>query len=272
MASTALVTGAGSGIGRGLALALARRGYHILAVGRDLARLQAVAHEIEQISSAAVFSADLAEAQPRARFIEEVLERFGPPDLLVNNAALRPAGDFLTQSIEEIDRAFTLNLVVPALLARQLCPLPGGAAPLSGVTVPLPRGILFVISTAARFPQPYTSLYSASKSGLRMLGECLQVELAGRTRVCLVYPPLTATPMTEQARMGGRILRIANAATVAERIITRYEAGQDEITWRDWEVIPSLLYRLAPAFMRWLLKKRRAQLKNLLIPPGAQPE
>jgi short-subunit dehydrogenase len=252
MQKSALVTGAGSGIGRGLALALARRGYHLLLVGRDQTRLAGSAAEVSVFSTAEVFCADLADPLARSRLIEAVLARGGAPMLLVHNAAAMPYGDFIQRSSAEIEAAFAVNLLAPADLTSRFC-----AAP-----VP-PQGLIFVLSTAARFPQPYNSLYSASKSGLRALAEALQVEFAGRARVCLAYPPLTESALTRGFESGAWPVRKADALTVAERIISAYEAGRDEISWFDWEVLPSLFYRLAPGPFRWLLKAYRQKLQDM---------
>jgi|GEM_PF-7032790 len=253
MGRKALITGAGSGIGRGLALALARRGYRLALAGRDEQRLRDTAAAAAPFASAGVYPADLSTRAGCDQLAERVLAEFGAPELAVFNAAQMPAGSLLERSEQEIESALGLNLLAPALLARRL-----------GRAEPPPRGMIFVLSTAARFPQPYNSLYSASKSGLRALAEALQVELAGQTRVCLVYPPLTATPMTAaRARARRWPTRLHDPYRVGERIAALYEAGRDEIAWLDWEILPSWLYRLAPRLMRWLLLRSRSALHQL---------
>ena len=248
MDKSALITGASGGLGRGLALALARRGYYLFLNGRDESKLRALAVELEPFTRPSLFCADLSDPVARSRFIDSLLAESAPPRLVIHNAALMPAGDFLSRSAAEIESAFAVNLLAPADLTHRLC-----------AVNPAPEGLIFILSTAARFPQPYNSLYSASKAGLRFLAESLQVELAGQTRVCLVYPPLTATSMT--ASFASPFPK-ADPLRVAEKIIQAYERGQDEITWRDWEILPALLYRLFPRLFRRLLKSRRELLKN----------
>ena len=250
MTPTALVTGAGSGLGRGFALALARRGYHLLLAGRDESRLRAVAGEIEPVSTASIYRVDLGERVARAEFIDAILAQGQAPRLLVNNAAVMPAGDFMQRSPAELQAAFAVNLLAPAELTLRLCAAPSP-----------PQGVIFVLSTAARFPQPYNSLYCASKSGLRALAETLQVEFTGKTRICLAYPPLTATPMTENLNAGRWPVSKADPLVVAERIVAAYESGQDEVAWFNWEMLPSLLYRYAPRLLRWILKGQRGALQ-----------
>ena len=250
MARTVLITGAGSGIGRGIALAFARRGWRLLLAGRSPAHLQATADEAGPSGVNGVYSVDLADSQARDRLIDAVLREQGVPELLINNAAVLPAGPLTEQTTAEIEAAVALNLLAPAVLTRRFC-----------AATPPPQGVLFILSTAARFPQPFNSLYSATKSGLRALAESLQVELAGKTRVGLVYPPVTATPMTERFDPGRWPIRKADPLAVGERIAAAYEAGRDDIGWFDWESLPSLLYRAAPALFRQLLKSQRRTLQ-----------
>jgi short-subunit dehydrogenase len=255
MANTALITGASSGIGRGIALALARRGYRLLLVGRDKPRLKAVAAEIPPELMNGIYSVDFFVPSDLSRLVDSVLTEHGVPSLLVNNAATMPAGDFVERSITEIEEAFCVNLLVPAVLTQRFC----------STTTP-PEGVIFVLSTAAQFPQPYNSLYSASKSGLRVLAESLQIEFGGKPRVCLAYPPVTATPMTARFESGRFPFHKADPLKVAEWIVVSYEAGQDEISWFDWEVIPKLFYRTAPRLMRSFMKSRRSALQQLFRP------
>jgi short-subunit dehydrogenase len=250
MARSALITGAGSGIGRGLALALARRGYHLLLVGREEARLQALAREIEPGTCASLYTVNLSDREARSRFADHLLSESAPPALVIHNAAVMPAGGFLELPVTEIEAALAVNLLAPAELTRRLC-----------AASPAPEGIIFMLSTAACFPQPFNSLYSASKAGLRFLAESLQVELAGKTRVCLAYPPLTETPMT--ARFNTPLAK-ADPLRVAERIIDHYERGRDEITWLDWEILPVTCYRLFPRLFRRLLKAGRGPLARTM--------
>ena len=148
-----------------------------------------------------------------------------------------------------------VNLFAPAILTRGLCSGPR-----------LPGGMIFMLSTAARFPQPYNSLYTGSKSGLRAFAEALQVEVSGKMRVCLVYPPLTATRMTAGFTAVRWPLSKSEPVVVAEKIVAGYEAGWNEIAWLDWEILPSLFYRLAPRLFRRLMEKNRGAIGQMLNP------
>ena len=249
MTKSALITGAGSGIGRGLTLTLARRGYQLYLLGKDEYKLRAVAGEIASFCRPSLYRVDLSDRDERAHFVDNLLSESAPPGLVIHNAALMPAGNFLQLPTRELEATLAVNLLAPAELTRRLC-----------AASPAPEGVIFILSTAARFPQPFNSMYSASKAGLRFLAESLQVELAGKTRVCLAYPPLTETPMTTSFKAP---VRKADPLPVAEKIINAYERRHDEVTWLDLEIFPVMFYRLFPRLFRQLLKSRRQSLAKL---------
>jgi short-subunit dehydrogenase len=262
MKNTALITGASGGLGRGLAFALARRGWHIILTGRNASRLAQVQAEIQVISSVETHLLDLADLPAVENFCNLLNNTVGAPGLLINNAACLPNGDFGAQPESEIQAAMTTNLLSPALMTRMFC---AGQAPT--------QAVIFILSNAGRFPQPFNSVYSASKTGLRSLAECLQVELGSSTRICLAYPPIMATSLTSQFRKTSNLLPIANPLHISEKIIKAFEQGQNEITWLNWEGIPILFYQFAPRLFRKLLLSQRQRLRNLLsstTPPAKE--
>lgn len=120
---TAAVTGANSGIGRTIALALADAGANVVLIARDRVRLEAVAREIEGRGGAAAwFDCDLAARGRLADVAVRAAKGFGAPDILVNAAAinLRPPIERLTE--REWDTTMALNLDAPFLLAQALAP------------------------------------------------------------------------------------------------------------------------------------------------------
>jgi uncharacterized protein len=257
MNKTALVTGAGSGIGKALSITLAQRGYHILLVGRDHNRLELASHEISAFSTSRIFCTNLTDPVARARLTDSVLAQTGTPALLVNNAAVMPYGAFLNATDAQLQETFATNLAAPADLTLRLFR--------SSIHQQMSKqhGVIFVLSAAARFPQPYNSLYSASKAGLRYLAESLQVEMDSHIQICLAYPPLTASPMTENFIPPNRLIQKSSTKLVAEKIIAGYEAGKFEVAWFDWEAIPSWFYRFAPKVFRRVLKSQKQKLQQL---------
>ena len=104
---TALVTGAGSGIGRATALLLAEHGASVILVGRRLSRLEEVASEIAAAGgSARVLAADLADLAEVRRVVEEAASI----DILVNSAGIFPFASTAKQTVEDFDTLFAVNV------------------------------------------------------------------------------------------------------------------------------------------------------------------
>jgi short-subunit dehydrogenase len=159
--STVLLTGATGGIGHAIARALHAQGAKLTLTGRRTDVLEPLAAEL----GAQALAVDLTD---RAA-LERLLEQAGDVDILVANAALPAAGRLDSFSTEEIDRALAVNLTAPILLAHALAPKMAtrGAGHL-----------LFVNSLSGRTATAGTSLYNASKFGLRGFAAALRPELA----------------------------------------------------------------------------------------------
>ncbi|HEV7483825.1 MAG TPA: SDR family NAD(P)-dependent oxidoreductase, partial [Solirubrobacterales bacterium] len=149
----ALLTGATGGLGRAIATALAGRGATVVLSGRSLEALEAMAAELPGSGHRAL-SSDLA--QPGAA--EKLAAEAGPIDALVANAGLPGTGRLPDFSAEELTGALRVNLEAPMLLARALEP---------GM---LERGsghMVFVASLSGKSATPLSSVYNATKFGLR---------------------------------------------------------------------------------------------------------
>jgi NAD(P)-dependent dehydrogenase (short-subunit alcohol dehydrogenase family) len=161
----AIVTGAGSGIGSATALAFARAGARVLAVGR---RAEALRQTAAQHPGIAVLPADITgDGTPQA-VIDAATDRWGRLDVLVNNAgatAVMPLADTDAQRVADL---LALNVTAPSLLARAALPhLRAG------------RGtIVNVSSTYGHRPLPGAAHYAASKAALEQLTRSWALELA----------------------------------------------------------------------------------------------
>jgi short-subunit dehydrogenase len=255
--STALVTGGGTGIGRGIALALARRQVRVALAGRRSAQLEAVAAEIEQLGGLAfAWPADLTRAGERARLQEQIHAALGPIDLLVNNAGVLASGELATLAPAEIEVAVAVNLAAPMLLAQQW--LPDLAAR---------RGaVVLVGSMMSLVPLPAASVYSATKGGLRAFGHALRPELRARgVHLLVVYPPGTATAMTAtMARNAPWRVGLADPLVVGERIVRALLAGRGELQWGAGERALALAYRAAPRLVAGLLARQHALFARIM--------
>lgn len=207
---TALVTGAGQGIGRAIALGLAADGFAVALAGRNAAALSAVAAEIAARGGvAATFVADLADRAAADRFAAEVGARFPSLTVLVHNAGLGGPSPLDELRTTEFDRRIEVNLTAPFRLTRALLP----RIPKDGA-----GRIVFVSSVLARFGVPDYHAYAASKAGLVGLARALAKEL-GRDRITAnaVLPGWTRTDMAEAswARIGAGMKGDARAGEAA---------------------------------------------------------
>jgi 3-oxoacyl-[acyl-carrier protein] reductase len=121
---TAIVTGSGRNLGRGIALAFAQAGANVVLNGhRDAAALKQVAEEIESHGSKALcILADVSNPDEVQRMVDATLEHFGTVDIAVSNVGLRPRQAFLDISVEDWRRVIETNLSAAFYLARAVLP------------------------------------------------------------------------------------------------------------------------------------------------------
>ncbi|HYP18493.1 MAG TPA: SDR family NAD(P)-dependent oxidoreductase [Chloroflexia bacterium] len=254
----ALVTGGGSGIGRGIALALGRRGVDVALAGRRLDLLEAVAAEVSALGVRALpLQVDLAGDAARGELVSRVLGELGRLDILANNAAVMSRGTLLSKSPEQVRAAVATNLLAPIELTRHALP---ELARRKGAVV-------LVASTVSRVPLPYASLYSATKAGLWGFGEALRFELEPLgVRLMLVYPPGTDTDMVRgmAEAMGVSGVPLTSAEKVGERIVKSLASGKQELHMGPEDLLLPLLYRISPRLVRALYRSQRALFERMM--------
>jgi short-subunit dehydrogenase len=172
--SRALLTGATGGIGGAIARALHARGAEVLATGRRDELLDSLKADLgERVE---VIAADLADGAELSRLARQAR----PVDVLVANAALPGTGRLESFSSEQIERVLDVNLRAPIQLAREL--LPDMLERRSG-------HIVLISSLSGKIATPSTSVYCATKFGLRGFGFALHQELAGTgVGVTTIFP------------------------------------------------------------------------------------
>lgn len=188
----ALVTGAGSGIGRATALLLAEHGAEVLCVDIDFEAAARTAGE----ANGSAFQLDVADGVATAKLAEHVLAEHGVPDLVMANAGIAVSGSFLDTSIEDWQRVLdvnvwgvihTLRAFLPPLVARG----EGG-------------NIVITASAAGFLPLPSLPAYGTTKAAVLMLAQCLAGELAGDgIGVSAICPGFVHTNITSTARFAG---------------------------------------------------------------------
>jgi NAD(P)-dependent dehydrogenase (short-subunit alcohol dehydrogenase family) len=200
--TTALVTGATSGIGRATALALAQLGAHVVLSGRDESRGNQVVKEIRAAGGRASFvAADLSD-EASARFLaRRATEELGQVDVLVNNAGIFPFGPTDQTTEEAFDSVFALNVKAPYFLVAQLAPDMARRG----------RGAIINVTTmVAEQGAAGMGLYGASKAALVLLTKSWAAEYGpSGVRVNAVSPGPTRTEGT--APMGNALDELAKA-------------------------------------------------------------
>jgi len=165
----ALITGAGRGIGRGIALAFAGEGAILVLAARSAEQLEAVASEAAQLSQSPVIvqPADVSDERQVAALFDRVKAEFGRLDILVNNAGAFDGGPLDELSTEAWDRVINTNLRGPFLCTRAALRL----------MKPAKSGrIINIGSIAAQRVRPNSAPYAASKHGLWGLTQATALE------------------------------------------------------------------------------------------------
>jgi NADP-dependent 3-hydroxy acid dehydrogenase YdfG len=189
----AVVTGAGTGIGRATALALASRGAVVWLVGRRQKVLEEVAVEARSRGATAlVCAADVSVADDIRQLAARVSAESGRVDLLVHSAGIIVLGPIATAPIEHLDRQYETNVRGPVQLTQALLPLMMESG----------HGqIVFVNSMAGLQTGRNNGFYAATKFALKAVAEGLRAELNPKGfRVITVYPGRTATPLGRAVR------------------------------------------------------------------------
>ncbi len=202
----ALITGAGRGIGRGIALALAQRGWCVVVnyLSNGSAAEETAQRARETGARAAVIQADVGDADGRERLVSQTLNQCGRIDLLVNNAGMGPRQrvDMLEVSESSYDEVMTTNLKGPFFLTQRVArvmleALKLGAPPLEGYA----PCIVNIGSISAYTSSTNRAEYCLSKAGVAMMTALYADRLAASgIRVYEVRPGIVDTDMTSVAR------------------------------------------------------------------------
>ncbi|MGL4882827.1 MAG: SDR family oxidoreductase [Waterburya sp.] len=184
----AIVTGASSGIGKATALAFAKSGIEVALVSRSVAKLKAVAAEIEALGTTAkVYPLDLAILEQVQQQMTEICTNFGPIDILVNNAGMGYTNSLKNTTLEDWQRVLELNLtsvfqciqgVLPQMRDRR-------------------QGTIINVASIAAFNAfPDWGAYGVSKAALVALSKALSVEeRENGIRTVTISPGSVNTPI-----------------------------------------------------------------------------
>jgi NAD(P)-dependent dehydrogenase (short-subunit alcohol dehydrogenase family) len=174
----ALITGASSGIGRATALALAEAGFGVVGTSRNAANA-------EPIAGVVLLDLDVASDESVRSLADQVIERFGRIDVLVNNAGVGAAGAGEESSINQTKEVFDVNVFGLIRMTNAVLPqmrTQGGGR------------VVNVSSVLGLIPAPFMAIYAATKHAIEGYSESVDHELREHgIRVLLVEPAYTST-------------------------------------------------------------------------------
>ncbi len=217
---TALITGAGKGIGKAIALALAKEGVNIILVARTQSDIDKVALKIKSVRvKALAITADVADINPVNSVVEKALTEFKSIDILLNNSGIGEFGKFLEMEPTDWERIIQVNLMGTYYVTRAV--LPNMIERQTG-------DIINISSTAGLSGNAMTSAYSASKFAVMGLTESLMQEVRKHNiRVTALTPSTVATEMAKDLNLtDGNPDKVMQAEDIAELVVAQLKLNR----------------------------------------------
>jgi NAD(P)-dependent dehydrogenase (short-subunit alcohol dehydrogenase family) len=218
----AIVTGAGSGMGREEALLLAKEGAKVVATDINEAAVQAVVKEIKANGGEAIsFAHNVVSEEEWIKVVEDTIQSFGKVDVLVNNAGISLAAGLLDTTIEQWNKVININLTSIFLGMKHVIP---------HMQINKGGSIVNISSIAGLTGSSGAGAYTASKGGVRMLSKAAAVDYGkDNIRVNSVHPGFIETPMSAEFVNNDQMLqwflsqtalpRVGQASEVAEAVL-----------------------------------------------------
>jgi len=216
----ALITGAGKGIGKAIAIALAKEGVNVILVSRTQTDVDQLAIETSNLGvKSLALSADVSDINSITKAVEKALAEFKTIDILINNAGIASFGKFLELEPEAWEKIIQVNLmgtyyatraVIPNMIERQT------------------GDIINISSTAGLNGNALTSAYSASKFAVLGLTDSLMQEMRKHNiRVTALTPSTVATDMAKDLNLtDGNPEKVMQSEDIAELIIAQLKLNR----------------------------------------------
>jgi short-subunit dehydrogenase len=251
----AIVTGASSGIGRALALELARQGVAVVITARREERLRQLAAEIAAAQPRAaveIVPGDITDPATRQRTLDAAQAKLGGLDILVNNAGVGAMGPFVDAAAERVRRVMETNFFSLVEMTRLALPaLSQGVRPI----------VVNVSSILGHRGVPYSSEYSASKFAVQGFSESIRAEFTK-----LGIDVLVVSPGTTETEFFDRVIdstaepkwpkhKPVSAAEVARQVVVAIRRGRHEIIPYRWGRVLCWLNRLSPRLVDGLMAR-----------------
>lgn len=250
----ALITGAGSGIGRALAVEASKRGVTLALSGRRPEALAGTLALLDASKANIAIPADVTRAEDRAEIVAHLKERWGRLDVLVNNAGLIVGGALEKEHDGGLEQLVATNVTAPVALTRDLLPL---------LLAAQPSRVVNIGSVFGDIPFPLFSAYSATKFALRGFSDALRREFRDRG-IGVTYAALRATKTEAADNLQNLISaiqpRLDDPAAVAAQIWTAVEKDAPNIYPHGPERLFVLLQRLFPGLIDAAVGKQMAKL------------
>lgn len=217
----AVVTGAGSGIGKATTDLLVKEGAKVILVGRTLAKLEKTASEINEKygkDSAVSFSADVTKEAEIKDLCSYLKKEYGHIDVLINNAGSSASASILELDIAEWQAVQDVNLTSVFLVSKHLSKL------MIDTPEKKDRAIVNIASLSGHKPGAKIPHYSTAKAGVMQFSKALASELAPHgIRVNSVSPGFVETPLTEEGLSNKKFANAIERHTALSRVGTPTE-------------------------------------------------
>lgn len=251
--NVALITGAGSGIGKAAAVRLANEGARVILVGRTKSKLVQVANEInaaQKVPKADIFTADVSDEEDVRELSDFVKEQYGDLHILVNNAGGSVHSKILDTTASDWDFVQKTNLKSVFLVSKMLGELMAKAVQ-NETEFTFNRSIVNIASLSGHQAGAHIPHYSAAKAGVINFTRALALELSPYgIRVNSISPGFVETPLTEEGmrneqfvkairkntalRRAGKPEEIANVIAFVASREASYMTGSDVLVDGGW--------------------------------------
>jgi NAD(P)-dependent dehydrogenase (short-subunit alcohol dehydrogenase family) len=254
----AVITGAGSGLGRALATELVQRSCRIVLIDVDAGTLALVAAALSKPGVPVTqHCADVESEDAMNRVAAAILETHGRVDLLINNAGISVSSPFLRTNSAAFERVMRVNFFGVVNSCRAFLSISG-----------LREGaqIMNVASSFARFGYPGKTAYAASKAAVRAFSECLRLECAtANIGVTLLYPGplaknLVSSGMADSEERRAREMEFLKVRGLPLEVVARRSIdalGRNPcriVIGSDYHLLDAMV-RISPGLASWLIRK-----------------
>lgn len=216
----ALITGAGKGIGKAIAIALAQEGVNVILISRTQLDVEQLAVKIENFGvKSLALTADVSDINSINKAVETALSKFKTIDILINNAGIASFGKFMELEPAEWEKIIQVNLMGTYYTTRAV--LPNMIERQTG-------DIINISSTAGLNGNALTSAYSASKFAVLGLTDSLMQEMRKHNiRVTALTPSTVATDMAKELNLtDGNPEKVMQSEDIAELIIAQLKLNR----------------------------------------------